>query len=127
MLTTLVLLKAMPSANTMKMSALAACLAVAACGSEESAVESAARNWLDALNDGNLTAAQEMSTDATKGLLQMASSMGESMAVGDYDILEVKMNSDTAAQVTVDVENDEKNMVLDMVKIDGDWKVGVRK
>jgi len=117
-----------PSGHVVRVSTMALCLGLAACPSNpEGEARAAAEAWLDALNAGNLTAAQELSTEATKGLLQMASTMGESMAVGDYEIVEVKLTSDTAATVTVDAENEEENMVLNLGKIDGEWKVGFQK
>ncbi len=113
--------------------AAAAAFALAACGGggggggSGSGPEKAARQWLDALNANNLTAAQEMSTDATKGMIIMAQSMGEDMAVGKYKITNVSTTSDNAAQVTVKVEGSGEEVMLDLVRIDGKWKVGIRK
>lgn len=112
-----------------KAAVVAVALAASGCSSPETEATKSAREWLDALNAGNLTAAQEMSTRATAGLIQMGASMGESMAVGNYEIVDVEMISDTAATITVDVDAQGKqsNMVLDLIKIDGEWKVGTKK
>ncbi len=98
-----------------------------ACGGPEAGAEKAARQWLDALNDGNMTAAQEISTDATKAIMQMGSAMGQSMAVGKYKIKSIVMSNDNAATVTVEAEKENEDMVLDMVRVDGKWKVGIKK
>ena len=104
------------------------CLAgIVACSGPEAGAEKAARQWLDALNAGNVTAAQELSTEATKAIMQMGAAMGESMAVGKYKIKSVTMSGENAAQVTVDTEKETEDMVLDLVRIDGQWKVGIKK
>lgn len=102
-------------------------LTLAACGGAEGAAENAAKKWLDALNEGNLTAAAEMSTETTKALIQMAGAMGQSMGPGKYDITDVEMTGDTTAQVTVDAEKDKDDTVLNLVRVDGQWKVGFKK
>ncbi len=95
-------------------------------GSPESQAEKVARQWLDALNAGNITRAQELSTEPTAGLIQMATSMGSSLAPGKYRITDVSARSESMVRVVVDVENDE-DMVLDLMKVDGNWKVGIQK
>lgn len=107
--------------------AIAVMLAVTGCSNPQKDATKTARQWLDALNAGNLTAAQEMSTRMTAGLIQTGATMGENMAVGDYEIVDVEMINDTAATITVAVENKQSHMVLDLVKIDGNWKVGTKK
>lgn len=102
-------------------------LALSACGGAEGAAEKTASQWLDALNEGNTTAAVTMSTETTQALIQMAGAMGQSMGPGKYDITGVEMTGDNTARVTVDVENDENDTMLDLVRVDGDWKVGFKK
>lgn len=103
-------------------------LVISGCGqSPEAGAEKAARQWLDALNANNLTEAQTLSTEPTAALIQMATTMGQSMAVGKYKIKDVTATSDTSAVVTVDSAKEEQDMQLNLVRIDGDWKVGVQK
>ena len=98
------------------------------CGqSPETGAEKAARQWLDALNANNLSEAQALSTEPTAALIQMATTMGQSMAVGKYEIKNVTATSDTSAVVTVDSDKEEGDMQLNLVRIDGEWKVGVQK
>lgn len=98
------------------------------CGqSPEAGAEKAAKQWLDALNAGDLTAAQTLSTEPTAALIQMATAMGQSMAVGKYKISNVTATGDNSAVVMVDAQKDEQDMQLNLVRIDGDWKVGVQK
>lgn len=101
---------------------LCACLTLAACGGGP---ESTAEAWLDALNSGDLSQALELSTDPTKALLNIGSSMGEDLAVGDYEIVSVKEISGTRAEVVILADIGETT--LDLVKIDGEWKVGFQK
>lgn len=105
----------------------AVALALTGCGGPEGAAEDAARQWLDALNEGNTTAAVEMSTETTQALIQMAGAMGQSMGPGEYDITDVEMTGDNTARVTVDVEKEENDTMLDLVRVDGEWKVGFKK
>ncbi len=101
---------------------LAVLLALAGCGGGP---ESAATAWLDALNSGNIEDALELSTDQTKALLNIGSSMGEDMSIGDYEILDVREISDTRAEV--DISSSEGETTLELRKIDGKWKVGFKK
>lgn len=102
--------------------------AISGCGqSPEAGAEKAARQWLDALNANNLTEAQALSTEPTAALIQMATTMGQSMAVGKYKIKNVTATSDTSAVVTVDSAKEAEDMQLNLVRVDGDWKVGVQK
>lgn len=105
-------------------------LALAACGGggPEADAERAARQWLDALNAGNIAAAQAISMEQTRAMLQMASAMGESgnMGPGNYAITDVTVNGDNAALVTVRDE-DGDDVVLDLVRVDGRWLVATRK
>jgi hypothetical protein len=100
-----------------------ACLALAACGS--SGPQGAAEDWLDALNSGDLSVAMELSTEQTKALLNIASGMGEDIAIGDYKIVSVNEISDTRAEVVISAKDGEST--LDLRKIDGKWKVGFKK
>lgn len=101
---------------------------ISGCGqSPEAGAEKAARQWLDALNANNLTEAQALSTEPTAALIQMATAMGQSMAVGKYKIKDVTATSDNNAVVTVDSAKEDQDMQLNLVRIDGDWKVGVQK
>lgn len=101
---------------------------ISGCGqSPEAGAEKAARQWLDALNDNNLAEAQALSTESTAALIQMATAMGQSMAVGKYKITDVTATGDHSAVVTVDSAKEEQDMQLNLVRIEGDWKVGVQK
>jgi hypothetical protein len=109
---------------------LAVLLAVAACGgsSPEAGAERAARQWLDALNAGNIAAAQAVSAEQTRAMLQMAAAMGESggMGPGRYSITDVTASGDNAARVTV-LDEDGDYVVLDMVRVNGQWLVAAGK
>lgn len=100
---------------------------LAACGGPQAQAEKAARAWLDALNGGNDTAAAELSTDATKALLAMGAAMGHRLTPGKYEIKEVRMNGDAAAQVVVRMEGEQSDTTLDLVRVGDTWKVGVKK
>lgn len=103
-------------------------LALSGCGqSIEAGAEKAARQWLDALNANNLTEAQALSTEPTAALIQMSTAMGQSMAVGKYKIKNVAATGDHSAVVTVEAAKEEQDMQLNLVRIDGSWKVGVQK
>lgn len=102
-------------------------VSLVACGGAESAARDAAKQWMDDLNAGNVTAAMERSTEATKTLLQMGSAMGQSMGPGEYKITKVEMTGDNTARVTVDAANGNSPSELDLVRIDGQWKVGFKK
>lgn len=102
-------------------------VSLVACGSAESAARDAAKQWMDDLNAGNVTAAMERSTEATKTLLQMGTAMGQSMGPGKYKITNVEMTGDNTARVTVEAANDDSPSELDLVRIDGEWKVGFKK
>lgn len=110
--------------NVLKVLTLALCLSLVACGSGP---EKTAKNWLDALNAGNITKAQEMSTPQTQALIQMSSTLGQGLAVGKYKIQGVKKINDTHSKVSVELLNDNEVMELDLRKIDGTWKVGISK
>ncbi len=86
-----------------------------------------AKDWLDALNAGQVTDAKKISTEQTQALIDMASAMGKSLAVGKYEIVDVRKISDTQAEVTFSTANKSKPQKLDLVRVDGDWKVAVRK
>jgi hypothetical protein len=109
---------------------LAVLLAVAACGgsSPEAGAEQAARQWLDARNAGNIAAAQAVSAEQTRAMLQMASAMGESgsMGPGRYSITDVTASGENAARVTV-LDEDGDYVELDMVRVNGQWLVAAGK
>lgn len=98
-------------------------LAATACSG--SGPEGNAKRWLDALNDGEVTTAHNLSTPQTQALLQMASAFGEDLAVGEYRIVSVKEVSKNRAEVVVEAKDE--TTTLDMTKIDGEWKVGIKK
>lgn len=110
-------------------------LTLAACGGPEAGAQNAAEQWMDALNDGDLDKAKELSTDSTRALLEMGSAVGsamggsesgQSMGPGKYTITKVEMTGENTARVSVESEKGEAN-ALDLVRVDGDWKVGVNK
>jgi hypothetical protein len=97
------------------------------CGSSPKAQgEKVAKQWLDALNAGNVTRAQELSTEPTAALIQMATSMGSSLAPGKYRIAEVTERNPSSVGVKVVVEEGD-DMALSVMKVDGNWKVGMQK
>jgi hypothetical protein len=110
-------------------------LTLAACGGPEAGAQNAAEQWMDALNDGNLDKAKALSTDSTRALLEMGSAVGsamgegaagQSMGPGKYEITQVEMTGENTARVSVKTQKGESN-TLDLVRVDGDWKVGVNK
>ncbi|MFZ5492834.1 MAG: DUF4878 domain-containing protein [Pseudomonadota bacterium] len=104
-------------------------LAVAGCGGPEGAARDAATKWMDDLNAGNVTAAIARSTEPTQALLQMGTAMGQSMGPGEYEITGVEMTGENTARVIVKSAKDGADgpSTLDLVRVDGEWKVGMRK
>lgn len=104
-------------------------LAAAGCGGPEGGARDAASKWMDDLNAGNVTAAIARSTEPTQALLQMGTAMGQSMGPGKYEITGVEMTGDNTARVHVKSAKDDADgpMTLDLVRVDGEWKVGMSK
>ena len=110
-------------------------LTLVACGGPEGAAQETAERWMDALNDGDMETARELSTESTRTLLEMGSAMsaamggdsaGKGMGPGEYDITAVEMTGEKTARVTVESETGQ-TQTLDLVRVDGDWKVGFSK
>jgi len=97
-------------------------ISLAGCGGGP---EAAATAWLDALNDGEIERALELSTEQTKALLSSGNSMGEGLAIGDYDVVSVREISDTLAEIVISSRDGEST--LELRKINGEWKVGIKK
>lgn len=111
-------------------------LALSACGKKP---ENTARAFLDALEKHDFAAAKQLATEDSQALLSMAESFVNEMTAEQktemdqkgYEITKTEVDGDSAV-VTFeewDVENpsEKKTNTLNLVKIDGDWKVKVEK
>ena len=118
---------------------IASLLLIAACGSKASGPEKTAQAFLDALENYDFTTAKSLATEESQGLLTMAEGFIGQMSDTDkeeldkkgYKIIKTEIEGETAV-VTFeewDVNDPEtkKTNTLDLVKVDGDWKVKIEK
>ncbi|NDV93793.1 DUF4878 domain-containing protein [Dysgonomonas sp. 521] len=88
----------------------------------------AAQSFSENLAKGKVDEAKKYATESTGKMLDFASSMGGggSKVNPDFKFIFVKDSiSDNRAWVTFKGAEDEKEQTLELVKIDGDWKVNV--
>lgn len=100
----------------------ASLLLVAGCGNSPSDV---AKAFATSMAEGDIAKAKEYATPRTGALLDMALSLGgdaEEFKDPDYRfvLVEEQVNEDTAKVTTEDA-------VFDLIKLDGAWKVDVKK
>ena len=111
-----------------------AAICLAGCGAKTP--EAVAEKFYGALCDSNADKAAEYCTDAAKGAIQMAKGMGmfeqdefkKKVKGAKVKAKEAKINGDKA-KVTVEITKDGSTETedLDLVKVDGAWKVDIKK
>ena len=111
-------------------------LAVSACGKKP---ETTARAFLDAVAKHDFAAAKQLATEDSQALLSMAESfvneMGDQqkteMQEMEYAITKTEVDGDKAIvtfeQWEVSKPAEKKTNTINLVKVDGDWKVKVEK
>jgi hypothetical protein len=123
----------MTTIKTMKMSLLAVAVAViAACGGGSNDPKAVAQHFLDALQKQDYAEAKKHATKESEEMLNTLESLAE--MGGDaaktepkkVTISEVKEDGDNAT-ATYTVEGEDGSQTLDLVKVDGDWKVEFAK
>ncbi len=97
-----------------------ALLLLTGCGKSPSKV---AKAFSENLAKGSITEAKEYATEQTGQLLDMAASMGAIEADPDYKFVLVEETID-GNRAVVKQEGGEQ---IDLVKIDGKWKVDIKK
>ena len=80
-----------------------------------------AQSFLDKMATGDFEGAKEFATDASRQNLDMMASMGDD-GMGECTVTDVKVDGDNAT-ATYSMKNSDKSMSMDMVKVDGNWKV----
>lgn len=86
--------------------------------------KSAAQNFTENLAKGKIDEAKKYATESTGKLLDMAASMGGSKVNPDFKFEFVKDSvADNKAWVTFKDSSKDSEQTLELVKIDGDWKV----
>ncbi len=111
-------------------------LAVSACGKKP---ETTARAFLDAVAEHDFAKAKELATEDSQALLSMAESFVNEMSdeqktemeKKEYAITKTEIDGDNAIVTFEEWElskpDQKKTNTLNLVKIDGDWKVKVEK
>lgn len=89
--------------------------------------QKAAQNFSENLAKGKVDEAKKYSTESTGKMLDFASSMGGGSKINpDFKFTFVKDSIvDNRAWVTFKGAADEREQTLELVKIDGDWKVNI--
>lgn len=87
--------------------------------------KSTAEKFLTNMGKGNIEEAKKYCTEPTKKLLDMASAFGGAPINPDLKLTHVKDSIvDNRAWVTF-IDEKEKVDVVELVKLDGDWKVNI--
>ena len=100
--------------------------------------EGVTKKFVKLTSQGEFTEAKELCTEKTASLLSMAegfagdkiSEMKEKNKDVDVEIVSSEVNDDKATvkyKVTGIENNDNQEKSLDLVKVDGDWKVDINK
>lgn len=88
--------------------------------------KNAAQQFTENLAKGKIEEAKKYATESTGKLLDMAASMGGAKVNPDFKYVFVKDSIvDNKAWVTFKSSSDDKEQTLELVKIDGDWKVDI--
>ena len=106
-------------------SALVCAFALSACGGGPADV---AEDFAGYLAAGEVSKAKELSTETTAELLQLASGFGGLDIDPDFEfeLIDEKVDGNRA-QITYRDKGDGKVDTIDLVKLDGKWKVHVEK
>jgi hypothetical protein len=97
-------------------------LSLAACGDSPSSVAS---EFMNELAKGNVTKAKEHCTPQTATIVDMMVSMNQ-LPKGKFTVVKEEKVSDNQAKVILKNENG-KDEKVDLVKLDGKWKVAINK
>lgn len=89
--------------------------------------KNAAQNFSENLAKGKVDEAKKYATESTGKMLDFASSMGGGSKINpDFKFIFVKDSvADNRAWVTFKGAEEEREQTLELVKIDGDWKVNI--
>jgi len=89
--------------------------------------KSAAQNFSENLAKGKVDEAKKYATESTGKMLDFASGMGGGSKINpDFKFIFVKDSvADNRAWVTFKGAEEEREQTLELVKIDGDWKVNI--
>jgi len=109
--------------TTLIIASISALLLLSGCGKSPSKV---AKAFCENLAEGKMTEAKKYATEQTGQLIDMAASMGAIETNPDYKFVLIDETIDkNRAVVTCEAgPNDGK---INLVKIDGDWKVDIKK
>ncbi len=107
-------------------------LTLTACGKKP---ETTAKSFLNAIESKDFEKAKEYTTEEGKQLLTMVASMSESMGTDkdevSFKIIDTVVKGDSAVvkyeEINAGKTDSKKIQELQMVKIDGDWKVHLSK
>lgn len=105
-----------------------------ACGGSSDDPQAVAKDFLTALADQDYDAAKKLGTENTVQMLTMIESMadmapeGEDMDMGaDMDAIEWGETEVDGDSAVVHYKAEDKEEKLDLVKVDGEWKVDMKK
>jgi len=98
-------------------------IGLTACGGDSPS--SVASDFMNELSKGNVTKAKEQATPQTGAIVDMMVSMNQ-LPKGKFTVVKEEKVSDTQAKVILKGENGKEDKV-DLVKIDGKWKVAITK
>jgi outer membrane lipoprotein-sorting protein len=108
---------------TIILAGISALLLLSGCGQSPSKVAMA---FSEEMAKGNITEAKKYATEQTGQLLDMVASMGAMDTEPDAKFKVTKETID-GSHATVKIEKDGDEEEMDLVKIDGKWKVDVKK
>jgi hypothetical protein len=86
---------------------------------------SVAVEFMTELSKGNVTRAKALATPQAAQMIDMSASLG-ALPSGPFEFVSEEILSDSKARVTLRNGNG-KTEKVDLVKIDGDWKVALSK
>ncbi|TLU88076.1 MAG: hypothetical protein FDX30_01160 [Chlorobium sp.] len=88
---------------------------------------STAQKFSENLAEGKITEAKKFATEPTGKMLDFAASLGTLPVNQNYKFIFIRENvQDNSAQVVYKESPDGQEQTIDMVKIDGKWKVNMQ-
>lgn len=101
-------------------------LALSGCSDKPSDV---AKSFTQAMAKNDLEKASKFATKETMDMMKFASGLGgiEKNPKFKYKLIEEKIIDDNRAKVTYKDASTDKTDTLELVKVDGDWKVAIGK